>query len=83
MHKWIISMLVLGLASTAYAEDSEPVIKYQERTEIDFESVDVNGELVKPEGSLTTERTTAVFNPLIKLRYDFNEEMSQSVNDIK
>lgn len=82
MHKWIISLLVFGLTSTAYAED-DPVIKYQERTEIDFESVDVNGELVKPEGILTTERTTAVFNPLIKLRYDFNEEMSQSVNDIK
>lgn len=83
MHKLILSLLVLGLAGTAYAEDGEPIIQYKDRTEIDFESVDVNGELVKPEGILTTERTTAVFNPLIKLRYDFNEEMSQSVNDIK
>lgn len=83
MHKWILSLVILGFANAAYAEDSEPIIKYQERTEIDFESVDVNGELVKPEGILTTERTTAVFNPLIKLRYDFNEEMSQSVNDVK
>ena len=50
MHKWIISMLVFGLASTAYAQDSEPVIKYQERTEIDFESVDVNGEAREARG---------------------------------
>jgi hypothetical protein len=83
MNKWILSLLAFGFMSTAYAEDSQPLIKYQERTEIDFESVDVNGEMVKPEGILTTERTTAIFNPLIKLRYDFNSEMSQSVNDIK
>ena len=45
--------------------------------------LDITGELVKPEGNLITERTEAVFNPLIRLRTDWNEEMSASVNEIK
>jgi len=69
--------------TTALAEEPTPIIVYQERTEIDFESLDITGELVKPEGNLITERTEAVFNPLIRLRTDWNEEMSASVNEIK
>jgi len=69
--------------TTALAEEPAPIVVYQERTEIDFESLDITGELVKPEGNLITERTEAVFNPLIRLRTDWNEEMSASVNEIK
>ena len=76
-------MIVLLLLTTALAEEPAPIIVYQERTEIDFESVDIAGELVKPEGNLITERTEAVFNPLIRLRTDWNEEMSASVDEIK
>ena len=76
-------MIVLLLLTTALAEEPAPIVVYRERTEIDFESVDITGELVKPEGNLITERQEAVFNPLIRLRTDWNEEMSASVNEIK
>ena len=69
------------LTSLSHAEELEVV--YKQKTEIDFEAVDVEGQLVKPEGQLITEREVAQFNPLIKLRYNFNEEMTQSVNQIK
>jgi hypothetical protein len=72
---------LLLIATLSHAEELE--IIYKQKTEIDFEGVDVEGQLVKPEGQLITEREIAQFNPLIKLRYNFNEEMSQSVNDIK
>lgn len=72
---------LLLIATLSHAEEIE--IVYKQKTEIDFEGVDVEGELVKPEGTLVTEREIAKFNPLIKLRYDFNTEMSQSVNNIK
>jgi hypothetical protein len=39
--------------------------------------------MVKPQGSLVIERRKAEFNPLIKLRTDFNLEMSNSVREIK
>jgi len=72
---------LLLIATLSRAEEVQ--IVYKQKTEIDFEGVDVEGQLVKPEGQLITEREIAQFNPLIKLRYNFNEEMSQSVNDIK
>ena len=72
--------LLIGLA---LAEEPSPVIVYKQETEIDFEAVDIEGQLVKPEGVMTTERVSATFNPLIRLRMDWDEEISQSVSEIK
>lgn len=72
---------LLLITTLSFAEEIEVI--YKQKTEIDFEGVDVEGQLVKPEGQLITEREVAQFNPLIKLRYNFNEEMTQSVNQIK
>jgi len=86
MSRFLFIAASLTLSSTAFAQDTDSdgrQIKYKERTEIDFEGVDVTGELVKPQGALTLERRKANFNPLIKLRTDFNEEMKQSVNEVK
>jgi hypothetical protein len=83
-------MIALLLALPAFAQDEAPAgddsgrqIKYKERTEIDFEGVDVTGELVKPQGQLLLDRRKANFNPLIKLREDWNDEMKASVDEIK
>ena len=75
-------MLIL-LLSVALADEPSPTVVYQQRTEIDFESVDINGELVKPEGILTQERVTATFNPMIRLRLDWDDEITSSVNEIQ
>ena len=72
---------LLLIVTLSRAEEAQ--IVYKQKTEIDFEGVDVEGQLVKPEGQLISEREIAQFNPLIKLRQDFNLEMSQSVNEIK
>lgn len=40
-------------------------------------------ELVKPQGALLLDRKKGSFNPLIRLREEFNQEMDQSVNYIK
>jgi hypothetical protein len=64
-------------------EEEERTVKYKERTEIDFEGLDVSGELVKPQGALLLDRKRASFNPLIRLRTDFNQEMAESVDEIK
>ena len=79
----IVSMLsVVSFSNTAFAQDDRKVV-YKKKTEIDFEGLDVSGELVKPSGALLLDRKRASFNPLIKLRQDFNEEMAASVEEIK
>jgi hypothetical protein len=76
-------MILLFMISLASAQDEDREIKYNSRTEIDFEGVDVTGQLVKPQGALLLDRKRASFNPLIKLRADFNPEISNSVTEIK
>lgn len=79
-----LTFAAAAVSTPAYAQDEEaPKIQYKSRTEIDFEGVEVAGELVKPQGALLLDRKRANFNPLIKLRSDFNEEMAESVNLVK
>ena len=77
--------MIFLLSGTAYADDKkeEPKVVYKERTEIDFEGVEVQGELIKPQGSLLLERKHAKFNPMIRLRTDFDDEMDKSVDEVK
>lgn len=69
----------------AFADEAEeePQVIYKEKTEIDFEGVEIQGELVKPQGALLLDRKRAQFNSMIKLRTDFDDEMDKSVDEIK
>jgi hypothetical protein len=81
------SALVGAFSTAAMAQDEENTdgrkVTYKQKTEIDFEGLDVNGELVKPSSALVLDRKKASFNPLIKLREDFNPEMEQSIDEVK
>ena len=78
-------LLLLLFSGIAYADDTqeEPKVIYKERTEIDFEGVEVAGELVRPQGTLILDRKKAQFNSMIKLRTDFDDEIDKSVDEVK
>ena len=78
-------LLLFALSGVAYADDTqeEPKVIYKERTEIDFEGVEVAGELVRPQGTLILDRRKAQFNSMIKLRTDFDDEIDKSVDEVK
>ena len=77
----IIPLLISGLA---YADEpEEPRVVYKEKTEIDFEGVELSGELVKPQGSLILDRKRANFNSMVWIRADFDDEMDKTVEEIK
>lgn len=71
-------LLILSLTATA----DEPNVIYKKETTIDFESVDVQGQLKKPQGSLISEKNRALFNPLVNIRTDWSLEMIESINQI-
>lgn len=85
----IIYFLLLALFNTALADDEVQStddgrkIVYKSKTEIDFEGLDVEAALVKPQSALVLERKKASFNPLIKLRTNWTEEIDQSTDEIK
>ena len=78
-------LVLLMFSGAAFADDNQekPKVIYKERTEIDFEGVEIAGELVRPQGSLVIERNRAKFNPMIKLRTDFDDEIDKSVDEVK
>jgi hypothetical protein len=79
----IFLFLILGVSFADDSNKEEPKVVYKAKTEIDFEGVEIAGELVKPQGQLILDRQRAQFNPLIKLRTDFDDEMDKSVDEIK
>lgn len=81
-----VVLAAVAAPSAAFAEEVDEEgrkVSYKQKTEIDFEGLDVNGELMKPAGSLVLDRKKASFNPLIKLRTEFNAEMRSSVDEVK
>ena len=81
-------MLIFSSLSFAIVNDvsftDNNIFIYKSVDEVDFEKgLNVNGEIIKPNSSLISERTAVKFNPLIKLRVEFNEELKSSANDIK
>lgn len=78
----LIASLLFAQPAKAEEEDDRKVV-YKQKTEIDFEGLNVDAALVKPAGSFVLERKQASFNPLIKLRTNFNEEIDKSTDEIK
>jgi len=78
-------LILFVLSSSAYANDEKekPRVIYKQKTEIDFEGVEIDGELVKPQGALLLDRKRAQFNSMIRLRTDFDDLMEDSVEEIK
>jgi len=81
----LLFLLSLTIISPALADDpkEEPKVVYKAKTEIDFEGVEIDGELVRPQGSLILDRKRAQFNSMIKLRTDFDDLMDESVDEVK
>jgi len=79
----ILSMTLLPGHASAGDEEEDRKITYKQKTEIDFEGLEIEGVLQKPQSALVLERKKANFNPLIKLRTDWNEEIAQSTDEVK
>ena len=84
MFTFLLLLTTIAAADEPQDDSTENrQIIYKQKTEIDFEGIELEGELIKPQGALLLERKTAKFNPLIRLRTDFDTEMSESVKEIK
>ena len=81
----IIMMLTRGALAGDRVERDEngDRVVYKSKTEIDFEDLEIEGVLQKPQSALVLERKKANFNPLIKLRTDWRDAIEESVDEIK
>lgn len=84
------AFLMLGAGSSAYAQDDDSVddgdgteTVYKNNQEINFEGLDVQGEIKKPQGAYLLERKKSSFSPLIKFRQNFDDEVVGSLEEKK
>ena len=52
-------------------------------TEIDFGTVDIRAQVQRPDGVVVTEPKRPKFNPLIRLRANFDREITASVTEVR
>lgn len=86
MRKMLILTILLLLLGTIWAQEGADtdeqgrLIKYREKTVIDFEDVMLEGQIKKPSGSFLMDRSKTKFNSLINLKKEFNKELVRSVD---
>ena len=82
--KKLIAVLFLLLSfmflSAQETDEEGRLIKYREKTVIDFEDVMLEGQIKKPSGSFLMDRSKTKFDSLINLKQDFNKELVKSVD---
>ena len=76
------TLIYTSLFSNAFAQNADSDPESTKITTVDFERVEVKGELDGPNGSHIKENTRANFNPLVQLRMSFSEEMQYSINNL-
>lgn len=83
MKKLVAVLFLLLSFSFLVAQETDEegrLIKYREKTVIDFEDVMLEGQIKKPSGSFLMDRSKTKFNSLINLKQDFNKELVRSVD---
>ena len=79
-------MIMILLSTFAFAQSPESPadnVTYAKETIIDMGEREVEGQIIRPEGSIIIERQAARPDSLIELRMSFELEMIQSVNEVK
>ena len=83
--KLFLLILLIGTGfADLNAEESGDNVKtvYSKNTVIDFNEVNIEGELTRPEGSYLMNRKQAKFNKLYKIRGHFRQELMKSTDNL-
>ena len=81
----LLVFCVLFAAAPAVAQDvvqEADSVSYRKKTSIDFSDVNISGELTKPEGAYVGVRKNIKFKNFIKVRANFRDKLSDSVDNI-
>ncbi len=80
----VVATATLWIAGVSAAQadpgEESPRVIYKKETAIDFKELDLSAVVVGPDGVVVHGRREPTFNPLVKLRLDFNPEMTESVH---
>jgi hypothetical protein len=69
--------------STALAQNGDSAIQYEKITEIEFGAQSISAPIAAPDHTLITETPRPRFNPLIRIRVDFDDLSDTTVREVK
>ena len=83
----LLTLALLGLSSAAFAQEEQtptpPRVIYRAVDEVIFDSATIDALPERPDGIAVWEPPARTHVSFIQLREDFNEEMSESVAQVK
>ena len=81
--KFLFSAAVLGSVvfstSTVWAKK----VEYRKTQDVNFDAVDVDGQVRNPDGAYVVQKRVIDFMPLYKVRRNFDENIKESVEYVK
>jgi hypothetical protein len=78
-----LTSLVLMTAGPTAAQTQDKNIIYKQVTEIEMKGAGVLAQAETPSGAFVSSPQRPTFNPMIKLRSDFDAEVDWSIDDIR
>lgn len=75
----ILALLVLTTSSTVFAKK----VTYRKTQDVNFDAVDVDGAVRTPDGAYLVQKRGIDFNPLYKVRKNFDDNIKDSVEYVK
>lgn len=83
MRRLLLAQLILIPAlffnSTVWAKK----IEYRKTQDVNFDAVDVDGQIRNPDGAYVVQKRVIDFMPLYKVRRNFDESIKESVEYVK
>lgn len=76
---FVIGFFGLLSSSTVFAKK----VQYRKVQDVNFESMDVDGQVRNPDGAYVVQKRVIEFLPLYKVRKNFDENIKESVEYIK
>ena len=72
-------LLVPFVSSTVWAKK----VEYRKTQEVNFDAVDIDGQVRNPDGAYVVQKRVVDFLPLYKVRRNFDENIKESVEYVK
>lgn len=79
MKHILLALAILTTSSTVFAKK----VQYRKTQDVNFDAAEVDGAVRSPDGAYLVQKRGIDFNPLYKVRKNFDENIKESVEYVR
>lgn len=79
--RFALSLVIFTMFSTSTVWAKK--VEYRKTQDVNFDAVDVDGQVRNPDGAYVVQKRVVDFMPLYKVRRNFDENIKESVEYVK